>query len=199
MPKKKCFEIAIHLETMHDLFAQPVEDPFSEKAHFVSGIEMIKSELRFASLGQEARATIFLPKESIEADSRRKITGAIQRYCQFKVRQNEDTMAAFRRDAFTSLLVGIVFLAGGLLLSQFLQQMTLLPPLLTTFLSDGFTIAFWVILWRPVDFFLFELWPFWRENRIYKTMIQMEVSVSAERQTSISQMGDVVTGDYRVS
>ena len=180
MLKEKYVEIALHLDNMHDLFAQPVEDPFSERANFVSGIELIKSELRSAPAGLQARTTIFLPKESIVADSARKITGAIQRYCRFKVRQNEDTMAAFRREAFTALLIGILFLAGGLLLSQFLDQVTFLPPFFNAFLSDGFNIAFWVILWRPIDFFLFELWPFWRENRIYKTIMHMQIIVAED-------------------
>ncbi len=55
-----------------------------------------------------------------------------------------------------------------------------LPPLLGQLFGDGFVIAFWVILWRPVDFFLFELWPFWREDRTYTHMMMMEVTVAEE-------------------
>ena len=182
MVRKKCFEIAIHLENIHDLFTQPAEDPFSNKAHFVSGIELIKSELTSASWAREGwvRTTIFLPKGSIEPDLVSKITAALQRYCQFKVRQNEHELAVFRREAVTALLIGILFLVSGLSLSQVLERETFFPPFLSAFLSDGFNIAFWVILWRPVDFFLFELWPFWREDRIYKRIIQMEVVVAEE-------------------
>jgi hypothetical protein len=181
MIKQKNFEITLHLDTMRDLFAQPTEDFFSQRANFVSGIELIKSQLRSAPAGLQAKATIFLPKKSIEPDSARKIADALQRYCQFKLWQNAYTMAAFRREAFTALLIGIVFLAGGLLLSQFLDQITFLPPFFSAFLSDGFNIAFWVILWRPVDFFLFELWPFWREKRLYRTIMHMQIAVCEDR------------------
>jgi hypothetical protein len=181
MIKEKNFEIAIHLDDLHDLFAQPTEDFFSKRANFVSGIELIKSELRSAPAGLQARATIFLPEKSVEQDSAKKIADALQRYCQFKLWQNAYAMAAFRREALTALLIGIVFLAGGLLLSQFLAQVTFLPPFLSAFLSDGFNIAFWVILWRPVDFFLFELWPFWRDNRMYKNIMHMEIIVCEDR------------------
>ena len=182
MTGEKYFEIVLHLDNIHDLFIQPVQDPFSNRANFVSGIELIKGELASASwrLAARTRTTIFLPKASIEPGLADKITAALQRYCQFKLQQNEDTMAAFRREALTALLIGILFLAGGLFLSQFVDRMTFLPPFLNAFLSDGFNIAFWVILWRPVDFFLFELWPFWRENRIYKKVMQMEIVVSPE-------------------
>ena len=182
MTREKNSEIMLHLDSIHDLFIQPVEDPFSKKANFVSGIELMKSELVSAPLGLEARitATIFLPKESLELGLAGKITDALQRYSQFKVQQNEDAMAVFRREALTALLIGVLFLVSGLFLSQYLQGVTLSPPFLSAFLSDGFNIAFWVILWRPVDFFLFELWPFWRENRIYKAIMRMKIIVSEE-------------------
>jgi hypothetical protein len=182
MTGENYFEIAIHLDNIHDLFIQPVQDPFSYRANFVSGIELIKGELASAPwrLETKTRTTIFLPKASIEPGLVGKITAALQRYCQFKLQRNEDTMATFRREALIALLVGILFLVSGLFLSQFVDKMTFLPPFLNAFLSDGFNIAFWVILWRPIDFFLFELWPFWRENRIYKNIMQMEIVVSAE-------------------
>jgi hypothetical protein len=59
-----------------------------------------------------------------------------------------------------ALLLGILFLIGGLLLSQFLDKVTAWPSFLSALFSDGFVIAFWVILWRQIDFFLFELWPY---------------------------------------
>ena len=79
-----------------------------------------------------------------------------------------------------ALLLGTLFLVSGLFLSQFLERVTFLPTFLSTLFSDGFVIAFWVILWRPVDFFLFELWPYWREDRIYKHMMTMEIDVAEE-------------------
>ena len=183
MMRENCSEIAIHLSNIHDLFTHPAEDPFSNKASFVSGVELMKDELSSAPRRQAGRlwTTIFLPKESIEPDLVDKITEALQRYCQFKIRQNEVAMAVFRRGALTALLIGILFLVSGLSLSQLLEKGTFLPPFLSTFLSDGFNIAFWVILWRPIDFFLFELWPFWREKRIYKNIMQMEIRIAEEK------------------
>ena len=182
MTREKYSEITIHLDNIYDLFTQPAEDPFSKKAHFLSGIELIKSELKPTSMGGEARTrtTIFLPKESIEPGLTEKTSNALQRYCQFKVRQNTRAMVALRRQALMALLFGTLFLVSGLFLSQFLERVTFLPTFLSTLFSDGFVIAFWVILWRPVDFFLFELWPYWREDRIYKRMMMMEINMAEE-------------------
>lgn len=182
MTREKNSEITIHLDNIYDLFTQPAEDPFSNKANFISGIELIKSELTSTWWWREARKriTIFLPKGSIEPDLARKTTVALQRYCHFKMRQSKRTMVALRRQALMALLLGTLFLVSGLLLAQFLERVTFLPPLLSALFSDGFVIAFWVILWRPVDFFLFELWPYWREDRIYKRMMMMEINLTEE-------------------
>ena len=88
-------------------------------------------------------------------------------------------MIPLRRDALRALLIGILFLLGGLYLSQVLN--TLLGfSFLSSLLTYGFDIAFWVVLWRPVDFFLFDLWPYRREDRMYKHIMQMEISVAEE-------------------
>lgn len=189
MIREKNTEVTIHLNNIHDMFAQPVIDPFSEKAPWISGIEFIKNELTSIAWGLEAieRANIFLPKGCIEPGLAQKITEALHRYCQFKVQQNRRAMVLLRRQALIALLLGLLFLVCGLLLSQLLMRETLLPPLLNTLFSDGFVIAFWVILWRPVDFFLFELWPFWREDRIYKHIMTMKITVAEEPATASEQ------------
>jgi hypothetical protein len=180
MTRENYYDITLHFENIHDMFTAPTGDPFSEKVRFVSGVDFIKSELKPKLLrrGTKIRATIFLPKENIEPDLADKTEDALKRYCQFKIKQNENALAALEWDALRALLVGILFLASGLFLSEFLGGVTFLPRFLSTLLSDGFDIAFWVILWRPVDFFLFDLSTYRREDRIYRQMMQMEIIVS---------------------
>jgi hypothetical protein len=182
MTGKHDYEITVHLDNIRDLFVAPAEDPFSENVRFVSGVELIKSELQPEMWKRETRmrTTIFLPKEAIEHDLAARIKDALNRYCRFKVRQNEKTIAALRRDALKALFLGILFLASGDFLSEILAGMAYSPRFLNTLLSDGFSIAFWVMLWRPVDFFLFDLPAYGRENKIYKCLMAMDIVVSEE-------------------
>jgi hypothetical protein len=180
MAREKNYEITVHIDNIQDLFAAPTGDPFSENLGFVSGVEFIKSELKPEMLKREARTrtTIFLPKESIEHDLAGKIKDVLNRYCQFKVRQNKNTIVALRRDALKALFLGILFLASGDFLSEMLVGMTFSPRFLNILFSDGFNIAFWVMLWRPVDFFIFDLPAYERENKIYQCMMEMEIIVA---------------------
>jgi hypothetical protein len=182
MAREKDYAITVHLDNIQDLFVAPTGDPFSENLRFVSGVDYIKGELRSEMLRGEARTrtTIFLPKEAIEHDLAGKIKDALNRYCQFKMRQNKKTLVALRKDALRALFLGIMFLASGDFLSALLAGTTFLPPFFDTLLVDGFNIAFWVMLWRPVDFFLFDLSAYGRENKIYQWMMKMEIIVSEE-------------------
>jgi len=175
-------EIVLHLDSIYDLFSPSPEEPFSRKALFLPGVELIKSELSLPLWGQRAgmKAMIYLPRESLEPGLAGTITDAWQRYCQFKIQANERTTRTLVRQAFMALVFGTLFLVGGLLLSQTLKNVSYEPPFLDQLFSDGFVIAFWVILWRPVDFFLYELWPYWREDRIYKQMMMIEITVAEE-------------------
>jgi hypothetical protein len=185
MRREEVSEITIHLDNIQELFVAPVIDPFSKQTSFVSGIELIKNELKARSwtwiIKARIRIRIFLPKERLEPNLASKIAVALKRYCQFKVQQNKQTMIMQRRSALRALLIGILFLLCGLYLSQFLARLTIDPPFIKTLFGDGFDIAFWVILWRPVDFFLFDLWPFWSEERFYKRLMETEIIVVEEQ------------------
>jgi hypothetical protein len=182
MAREHDYEIKVHLDNIQDLFVVPAADHFSENLRFVSGVEFIKSELKPEMLkpGVRTRTTIFLPEASIEHNLAGRVKDALNRYCQFKVVQNEKTIAALRRDALKALFLGILFLACGDFLSEILTGMAFSPRFLNTLLSDGFSIAFWVMLWRPVDFFIFDLSAYGRENKIYKCMMEMEIIVCEE-------------------
>ena len=185
MTREKYSEIVLHLDSIHDLFTHPAEDPFSKKANFVSGIEFIKTHLKSRPLLFRARTKtiIFLPKERIEPNLASVTHDALKRYCQFRIQQNRFALVTLRRDAFQALLIGVLFLLSGLYLSsQSFLQVAFVYPFLRTLFSDGFDIAFWVILWRPVDFFLFELWPYRRESQIYKYIMGMEIVVAEEHE-----------------
>ena len=174
-------DITLHLNTPHELFVVPVEDPFMERISFVPGIEVIKTTIRSQPSRLRTRTTIFLPPESIEPDLIERTRRAVQRYCRFKIQQNKNTMRTLRGQAYRALIAGILFLTIGLFLASLVESMTFIPSLLRTLLSDGFDIAFWVILWRPVDFLLFDLITYKKNEQMYTHLMQMEIVIAQER------------------
>ncbi|GHO84648.1 hypothetical protein [Dictyobacter formicarum] len=182
--REKVDEIILHLNSIQDLFILPQPDPFVETVRFVPAIEIVKSRCQLSGLWRKmrTRVIIFLPAQHIEADLERKTQAAVQRYCAFQIWRNNNSVSMLKQDALRALIIGILFLAGGLFL---LSNVNALPTFLGTFLSDGFNVAFWVILWRPVDFFLFDLSAFWREGRVYKQIMRAEFVIRPEEQHGV--------------
>lgn len=75
--------------------------------------------------------------------------------------------------------MGIVLLAVYLFLSTFLSGTALVPGDLGPLLSNGLESAGWVSLWRPIEIFLYEWWPSWRENQ-WRTHIRNMHLILAE-------------------
>lgn len=45
-------------------------------------------------------------------------------------------------------------------------------------LKEGFTIAGWVAMWRPMQIFLYEWWPLLRRRSIYANLARASVHVT---------------------
>lgn len=173
-------DIVLHLNTLQELFVVPAPDPLSERIPFVTGIETIQTAMRSRPGRQPTRATIFLPRESIEPNTTERAHMAIGRFCRFKIQQNKNLMHTLTIQALKALLAGVVVLILGLLLTDLLQNTPLASSFLKTLFGDGFDIAFWVILWRPVDFFLFDLGTYRKDTRVYTQLMQMEIDIAPE-------------------
>ena len=73
----------------------------------------------------------------------------------------------------TSLLVGLVFLAGCFGLGE------LVPPVplgsWSEFVKLGLQIVGWVAMWRPVQIFLYDWWPILRRRDLFARLAVAEV------------------------
>lgn len=189
-------EIMIHLEDISELFIIPTPDPFSPHVRFVPGITVIQTSMTAGLLrrANKTRVTIFLPEERIEPDMSLSIKEAIRRYTRFKAAQNHRESLTLHREAFEALLTGILLLSCGLFLPASIERVLALPTFFSSLFSEGFTLAFWVILWRPIDFFLFDASSTRKENRINKRLLEIEVLVLVE--DSKDDTLDIHQSDY---
>jgi hypothetical protein len=174
------YDIMLYLNDSGELFEPPEGDYFSSEARYASGIEALVDELKPKSLAAKTRTTIVLPEDKIEPGLEQKIGAALARYCQHKIQQGQRELIALRWRGLKALQDGLVFLAACLLISIAFENAEFLPEFLRRFLGEGFLIAGWVSLWHPIEVLLYEWWPFSRENRIYESILKMEIVISAK-------------------
>lgn len=173
-------DLTVQLADVQELFAPPDCDPFDEQARFDSGLDRLIDDLKPTALLRQVRTTIVLPADQIEAGLEGKVHGALERYCQHKIRQNQRELSSLRWKGLKALQNGLVFLALCLLLSTAAESAEFLPEFLRRFLGEGVLIVGWVSLWHPVEVLLYEWWPPSRENQLYNRLRQMAIVIKPQ-------------------
>lgn len=103
------------------------------------------------------------------------IAESIHNYFGYRARLIDMEFRQLMRQARTSLLIGLSFLAGCFFTSRYL-----LAAELGTWgglLRESLTIAGWVAMWRPMQLYLYDWWPLKRRGRIYRKLGQAPVEV----------------------
>lgn len=80
------------------------------------------------------------------------------------------------RDGRVSLLIGMVFLALAIVISDVIGNL-LSYQRYVTLVQETVVIGGWVALWHPINIFLYEWWPIRAEARLLDRLSQMDVSL----------------------
>jgi len=79
------------------------------------------------------------------------------------------------REGRVALLIGLLSLGLCFVASGFLANIQ--NQTLGRFLGEGFLIAGWVSMWKPIQIHLYDWWPLLRKARVYAKMSRMKVSL----------------------
>jgi hypothetical protein len=80
------------------------------------------------------------------------------------------------RQGRTSLVIGLAFLAGCLVVADIVEGV--LPnSRLMAILRESLIIGGWVAMWRPIEIFLYDWWPIRDEARLFGRLSEMIVRV----------------------
>ncbi|WP_157999168.1 hypothetical protein, partial [Anaplasma marginale] len=109
------YEITLKLDSVKHLFQESEFDPFVCQNNYSSGIDRIVNELKPKSLSLKVRTTIVLPENQICENIDRKITEAVDRYCDVKIDRITNELAFLRGRGLRALQRGTIFLALCLL------------------------------------------------------------------------------------
>jgi hypothetical protein len=108
------------------------------------------------------------------------VGAAVRHYFAYRASFQRLELGQLFKQGRLSLLIGVTFLTGCLLLSQ------LIAGLVTqsTFLQiqrEGLTIGGWVAMWRPMEIYLYDWWPIRRRARLLDRLSRMEVELRFPR------------------
>jgi hypothetical protein len=190
MRHKEPEKIALPLHDLHDLFTAPEFDPTNDGTGVgpiarddieddlnEPGIDYLVSRLRGRRLPKRGQLVIALPSEIVRPDLTGNAHLTLDRYCRHKILESKRALNELLWTGLKSLQVGILFLASCLVLAAAIARTNVTPGSFGDVCTQGLTIVGWVSRWRPVEIFLYEWWPLWRDVRVYDYIQRMDVAI----------------------
>lgn len=100
---------------------------------------------------------------------------AVHNYFAYRANLNRREFKHMMEQGRMSLLIGLTFLTICLLLGNLIMRWADAP--LSSLLREAFLIAGWVAMWRPMQIYLYDWWPFRRRGQIFEKMSRMTVGL----------------------
>jgi hypothetical protein len=180
-------EIIISVDTVDQLFNGSGINPFSEKAAVIlgePGIEYaIKQELsRGLRAWKGKRLVIRIPASQLTPGVDEQVEHGVRNFARAKLARNEADIRLSRVRSLTGLVMAVV-IAGILLTILEIFLSTVFAAASDTvkgLLAGLVTIFVWSTVWNPWDRLVYEWLEPWRENRILRNLLTMEIEIQQE-------------------
>ena len=154
--------LELPLNDFEQLFNAPSVNPLSRAVPEilgVSGAEYVLHQLETGRNRSIETLQLILPGPArSDTDSSDQIQQALQRYAEYRIQEQRALARETRRRGRRITAAALVLLAACLGISQiFTSEITAgMRPLLRTTMEYGFEIVGWVMLWHPIEIFVFE-------------------------------------------
>jgi hypothetical protein len=133
------------------------------------------------------KLVVLLPEDKIEPGLAERAHRALVRYCTFKLDDNEAELQIMRREAGRLLLRGLLILLVCVGISSLFRSETLtfLPPLINDALGEGFNVIGWVMLWAPVEAYVFNPIPIRRSSAVHQFLKTLQIEIRPQGRETI--------------
>jgi hypothetical protein len=179
--------LTVKLDDIAHLFVAPEFDPFSDQEAELLGQPALPYLLRklgpdHVKQGPPLSLMVQLPPEKITPGLKSRVDQALRRYCDVRIADNEAQLRIMRSNGLRSLPSAIIALGICLTLSYlFLSNvLTFLSPAMNELLGQGFGIVSWVVLWHPVEAFLYDPIPLHRENSVLRYLATTNITIEPQ-------------------
>lgn len=121
----------------------------------------------------EYRLIVHFPGAGIAASEAESLAGAIRAHFNHLSESEARKRRSLMREGRQALAVGIAFLfvcgvAGYFALRAF-------PAPIGLFVDQGLLIVGWVVNWRPIEIFLYDWRPLWRNQKLFAALGRMDI------------------------
>jgi hypothetical protein len=175
--------IEIELNSVQQLFNSFDPSPFHERDLDADAEDYIVGAAREFPIHAPLKLVIQLPAEQMGVAGAANLAQSLHNYFDYRRDAAARDLRFQLRIGRTSLLIGLAFLAGCLLLRQVLITR---GGAVAHIVGESLLIGGWVAMWRPIQIFLYDWWPLRRMQRVYAKLAEIPVELRPSRVVAIS-------------
>ena len=169
--------VAVWVGRLDNLWQALHEAPRPEAKEVLARIDRIARDLSSEARPQLACVRLHCDAAAGHAEPPEELASVWSRLCAGKALAYRRQARATRRDGWMALRYGFIAFAAALAASLAVGELQPLPQWLNRPLSEGFLIASWVSLWRPLELLLYEWLTFARIARSFDRLCGLPVEV----------------------
>jgi hypothetical protein len=189
----KCAVIEVHVGELRQLFDAIDPSPFRDRDLDPKAEEFIVGWAKDLPRDASLALVVDLDREAGLPDEAAVLRDAIHEFFRHREQTYWQRLRELFRVGRTSLVIGLVALAGAIALGDFLATL-MKGSRIGEILRESLTIGGWVSMWRPLEVFLYDWWPIRNEARLSNRLAAMPVRIRYANATG----PDAWRGDWPV-
>jgi hypothetical protein len=167
--------IEVRLRELAQLFNSMDPSPFIDRDLDAAAEEFIVSWARELAHKGELELVVHLATPPAP-DRAAGTEEAVRHYFASRAEMKHRELRQLLRRGRSSLLIGLLFLAGCYGLGEAAQRAPLAGW--SEFVRIGLSIVGWVAMWRPLEIFLYDWWPIHSDRRLLERLARMTVRLN---------------------
>jgi len=172
----KCSVIEVHVGELKQLFDAIDPSPFRNRDLDPKAEEFIVGWAKDLPRDATLALVVDLDREAGLPDEAAVLRGAIHEFFRHRAERYRQRLRELLRVGRTSLVIGLIALAGAIALGDFLAAL-MKGSRIGEILRESLTIGGWVSMWRPLEVFLYDWWPIRNEARLSDRLAGMPVRI----------------------
>src|SRR5215471_19084735 len=161
----KCAVIEVHIGELKQLFDAIDPSPFRDRDLDPKAEEFIVGWAKDLPRDASLALVVDLDREAGLSDEAAVLRDAIHEFFRHRAETYRQRLRELFRVGRTSLMIGLVALAGAIALGDFLASL-MKASRVGEIVRESLTIGGWVSMWRPLEVFLYDWLPIRNEARL---------------------------------
>jgi hypothetical protein len=166
MAAKTPLRLFLHWHDIHDLTDVPVWSADQAPKAYDPALFQLVEQARRA--GPRTDFEIIISKAAPYAE---KAKAYVTGFLQYRQETARSEIRIIYKQAFYSIIKGLLFMVLWLSISFVFSQYTFLPPYWQFLGEESSYIFAWVGMWKPVELLLYERWPFHYQEKVLRKLL----------------------------